>query len=88
MNARQKAKDLVAQAVHPNTPENLAIRSAMKACQIIHEHDLLSSPLEGIKESIDSETVRAAVDIGQRLIDPGFMRSLKTIGRSVKRGRR
>ena len=47
-NERVKAKGLIARAVHPNTPENEALASAMLACKLIAKHELLDSPIDGI----------------------------------------
>ncbi|MCZ7384985.1 MAG: hypothetical protein O8C63_09595 [Candidatus Methanoperedens sp.] len=86
-NWHVKAKGLVARAVHPNTPENEAFASAMLACKLIAKHDLLDSPIDGIMENVNNETVRAAGDLFKHLSDPEFVRSVKKITSELRRKR-
>jgi hypothetical protein len=72
MDMRQKAKDLMSLALEEakgNEKERVA--AAFKALQIIKEHDLLASPLDGIDLSdvtgLDKETVDAATTIFKKV---------------------
>ena len=83
----QQAKDLIELAIDERTPEKERIVSAMKAVAIIHKYDLLTSPLDVLRE-VDNETVRAATTIFEKVTDPDLMSSLKKIGNQIGRRRR
>ena len=91
MSARSKAKQCIAMAMDKSATEAERFAHAMRAAAIIHEHELLDSPMESVMDSIDNETVRAAGDIFSRLTDPAFVRSARRVlrglgGRRSRRG--
>jgi len=85
MDYRQKAKDLIAKAIDVRTPENERAATMVAAVNLIHKHDLLSSPLEGLLPN--NETVRAATSIFEHVANPDFVSSVKHLARSFS-GRR
>lgn len=86
MDYRQRAKDLIELAVDDRTPEKERIASALKAVGLIRKHDLLASPLDDLLGS-RNETVRAASTVLDRITDPDFLDSVKTIGAQFARSR-
>lgn len=87
MNARQKAKDLINLAIDDAANDKERVAAAMKAIKIIHDNDLLSSPLDGLLES-DNDTVRAASSILDKLTDPDLIKNVKKVAGSFKGRRR
>lgn len=83
---RQRAKDLIELAVDDRTPEKERFSAALKAVGLIHKHDLLASPLDELLGS-KNETVRAASRVIDRITDPDFIDSVKTIGGHISRTR-
>jgi hypothetical protein len=62
---RITAKKLVALAYDDRTPKKERQAARNKAIKLIHEHDLLGSPLDGL---IDQETVET-FEVGKRFFD-------------------
>jgi hypothetical protein len=87
VNARQKAKDLINLAIDDAANDKERVAAAMKAIKIIHDNDLLSSPLDGLLES-DNDTVRAASSILDKLTDPDLIKNVKKVAGSFKGRRR
>jgi len=81
MNYRQKAKDLVALAIDERTPEKERLAAMVAAVKLIHQHGLLSSPLDGLLRA-DNETVKAAATLFEQITHPEFMSSVKQVARS------
>jgi hypothetical protein len=89
VNQRQRVKDLVELAVDEGTPDKERLAAALKAVTLIHKHDLLASPFDGLLDN-SNETIQAATDIFSRLTDPDFVKSVKKVGsrfRRIRRGR-
>jgi hypothetical protein len=82
MNHRQKAKDLVNLAIDARTPEKERAVAMVALVKLIHEHDLLSSPLDGLLNT-DNRTIRAAATIFERVTDPGFVDSVREVARGL-----
>jgi len=85
VNLRQKTRDLVELAVDERTPEKERLSAALKAVRLIHEHDLLASPLD-ILDGIDSDTVRAAKSVATAL--PDLKKNLQKVFEGVGGARR
>ena len=87
MNARQKVKDLITLALDERTPDKERVSAAFSALKIIDKHDLLSSPLDGVMDSIDNEDVRAAGNIFRGIADLVTSRKddFKRVGRRFRR---
>lgn len=81
---RQKARDLIELAVNERTDEKEQIVAALRAVKLIHKYDLLASPLDELLGS-KNETVRAASTVLDRITDPDFIDSVKTIGSQLSR---
>ena len=84
---RQKARDLIELAHDDGTTEEERVSAAMKAVRLIHKHDLLASPLDELLGS-KNETIRAASTVLDRITDPDFIDSVKTISGQVASARR
>jgi hypothetical protein len=72
MDMREKAKDLMNLALNEaKVNEKERIAAAFKALKIIHEHELLASPLDGIDigglAGLDKETVDATVTLVKKV---------------------
>ena len=87
-NPRQKVKDLMTLALDERTPDKERVTSAFQALKMIDKYDLLSSPLDGIMDNVNNETVQAAGSIFQKLTDPDFVSSVKKVGRAISSRRR
>lgn len=85
-NHRKTARDLISMAVDERTPEKERLAAMTKAVRLIHEHDLLSSPLDGLLGT-DNQTVRAAATLIGQVTDPQFIDSVKQVARGFTRGR-
>jgi len=81
---RKKAHDLIELAVDENTPKEERLAVAFNAAKLIHKYDLLASPLDELLGS-ENETIRAASTVLDRITDPDFISSVKTIGRGLSR---
>jgi len=79
---RQQAIHLIRLALDDNTTIDERRSAAMKAVKHIDKYDLLSRPFEG------NETVQAAMDVVDRLADPGLLDGLKKIVSKVGETRR
>lgn len=79
---RQRALDLVELALDEGTTVDERRNAALKAIKYIDKYDLLSRPFEG------NETVQAAMDVVDRLADPGLLDGLKKIVAKVGERRR
>jgi hypothetical protein len=86
VNYRQKAKDLVKLAVDERTPEKERLSAMVAVVKLIHQHDLLSSPLDGLLNT-DNETVQAAATLFGQVTSPDFIDSVKRVARGFT-GRR
>lgn len=84
---RKKARDLIELAVDENTPKEERLAAAFNAAKLIHKYDLLASPLDELLGS-ENETIRAASTVLDRITDPAFIDSVKTIGRGLSRRER
>lgn len=84
---RQKARDLIELAHDESTTEEERVSAAMKAVGLIYKHDLLASPLDDLLGS-RNETVRAASTVIDKITDPDFIDSVKTISGQVASVRR
>lgn len=82
---RRKAKDLIELAVGDNTPKEERLAAAFNAAKLIHKYDLLASPLDELLGS-ENETVRAATTVLDKITDPDFIDSVKTIGSQISGG--
>lgn len=84
---RDKVKKLIALAVDNRTPDKERFAAALKACQLIQDHDLLTSPIDAIMGGVNNETVAAGIDIFTRLADPAFVKSIKKVAGGISRAR-
>lgn len=84
---RQKARDLIELAHDKSTSEDERVSAALRAVGLIRKHDLLASPLDDLLGS-KNETIRAASTVLDKLTDPDFIDSVKTIGGQVASARR
>ena len=87
VSSRQKARDLIELAHDEGTTDSERIASAMKAVKLIRKHDLLASPLDDLLGS-KNEAVRAASTVLDKLTDPDFIDSVRTLGGQVASARR
>ena len=84
---RQKALDLMELALDENTTIDERRNAALKAVKHIDKYDLLESPFDDLLGS-KNKTVRAASTVLDRIMDPEFVDSVKTIGAQfTRRGR-
>lgn len=86
-NPRRKALDLVELALDEKTTEDERLVAAMSVVKLIDKYDLLSSPFEELLGS-KNDAIRAASTIVDRIADPDFIDSVKTISSQISgRGR-
>jgi hypothetical protein len=86
-NARQKARGLVELAMNDGTTEKERLSAAIKAVGLIHKHDLLASPLDGLLDNSD-ETVQAATHVFNALTNPDLTKNLKKVADRFRRSTR
>lgn len=79
---RRTAQHLIDLALDDSTTADERRTAAMQAVKFIDKHDLLTRPFEG------NETVQAAMDVVDRLADPGLLDGLKKIVAKVGDARR
>ncbi len=79
---RRTAQHLIDLALDDSTTVDERRTAAMQAVKFIDKHDLLTRPFEG------NETVQAAMDVVDRLADPGLLDGLKKIVTKVGETRR
>jgi len=79
---RQTAQRLIDLALDDGSTTEERRTAAMQAVKFIDKHDLLTRPFEG------NETVQAAMDVVDRLADPGLLDGLKKIVTRVGEARR
>jgi len=83
---RQRAIDLIELALDEGTTLDERRNAAVKAVKYIDKHELLASPLDELLGS-QNKTVRAASTVLDRIMDPEFVDSVKTIGQQfIRRG--
>jgi hypothetical protein len=92
VSARDKAKRLIERALHPKTPEEESLASALVACRIIDKYDLLDGGdiLGGLAGEVPEdlrESVEAVSTLYKGLTDPAFVSSVKKIASTLMRGR-
>jgi hypothetical protein len=81
---REKALDLIELSVDEGTSKEERLAAAWNAAKIIHKYDLLASPLDELLGS-KNDAVRAASTVLDRIMDPEFVDSVKTIGAQFSR---
>ena len=81
-DARQRAQYLIDLALDDSTTSEERRTAAMQAVKHIDKYDLLTRPFEG------NETVQAAMDVVDRLADPGLRGDLKKIVDHIGQARR
>jgi hypothetical protein len=81
-DARQRAQYLIDLALDDSTTSEERRTAAMQAVKHIDKYDLLTRPFEG------NETVQAAMDVVDRLADPGLRGNLKKIVDHIGQARR
>lgn len=79
---RRTAQHLIDLALDDGSTTEERRTAAMQAVKFIDKHDLLTRPFEG------NETVQAAMDVVDRLADPGLLDGLKKIVTKVDEARR
>lgn len=74
---RETAQKLIGLALDGATSVDERRSAAVRAVEYIDRHDLLARPFEGHK------TAQAAVDVLDRLTDPGVIDGLKELGATI-----
>lgn len=85
MNARDKARKLIALAVDERTDQKERRTAARQAVKLIHKYKLLdATPLDGI---LENEVVKTAKTVVDKLTDPALLGGIKELGRQFNRAR-
>ena len=82
---RKKALDLIELALDENTTESERLVAAMSAVKLIDKYDMLASPFDELLGS-QNDAIRAASTIVDRITDPDFVDSVKTITSQFGKG--